>query len=331
MAQTDRPMDKDALLAKAKEMFYQKYMKPEGYNISDITSIASFGFSADDFTDTLSASSLVKAINASGILTPDGNDDIDKLNRLLKRKGLHKEVSNLQLPVNGLDVITRQAGLSENERTQLNRQVFEMAHSLSREVVDLINREAGLSENELIQLNRLVLERAYPQECPKHTDMNSSVINEIDGHLLYANDVKGTFAYVIQVLNSGNQLCGVYAVGSRREQEIGEDGIRSQVYGSPGTEEMLMAIKNNFFGRYKGDFESKRYKAGGLTAEDQDKLKAYQERLVSRSWVWKKIRMYDIKLNIKLKPGFSQGLVGGELLFLDTGENVYNSRIDLAR
>ena len=101
------------------------------------------GFSEIQFTETLTASGLIRAIIDSGIFMPNGKNDIDRLNNLLHTKGLYKKFPNLPLPA---------------------------------EATDLINREAQLEEIELVKLNQIVLEAAYPQYIPsdlKHLDMLS--------------------------------------------------------------------------------------------------------------------------------------------------------------
>lgn len=93
-----------------------------------------YDFSPNDFRGGLTTAGLLQEIEKSGIKLPDGKSDIEKLNNLLKRRGLYKEFVGLNLPKN---------------------------------VVDLISKESNLEVTKLMHLNRIIIEEAYPGKCPK--------------------------------------------------------------------------------------------------------------------------------------------------------------------
>ncbi len=91
-------------------------------------------FSGDEFLDTAPASALMEAVKRSGVSAPEGDDDVARLNNLLKTRELRNNFPDLKLPA---------------------------------QADDLIKRAAELTEKERMGLNRLVLEEAYPEQCPR--------------------------------------------------------------------------------------------------------------------------------------------------------------------
>ncbi|MBI5684285.1 MAG: hypothetical protein HZC54_04335 [Verrucomicrobia bacterium] len=91
-------------------------------------------FRVGEFGKDLTADSLVKALRADGIVTPEANSAIQSLNEILQSARLD----------------------------QIAKRV-----SLSKEGTNLMQRGATLTAPERTRLNRLLVETAYPQTCPK--------------------------------------------------------------------------------------------------------------------------------------------------------------------
>jgi len=160
------------------------------------------GFFVDEFQEH-SAMDLIQTINKSGISVPQGSDDRDRLNNLLKTRDLHRKLLNLQLPrqvadlIRGIvpkhtffrvdsrgpmiiDSLIKKGVLKEVSPTAV-RLIQGKPISRPPEITGnanwdeiwvllqlSLNHEAQLTENELMRSNRELLEQVYPPICPVH-------------------------------------------------------------------------------------------------------------------------------------------------------------------
>ncbi len=148
-SQSNRKIVDRFKFSKAGDIFFEDYHHPElnmDVYMMPIFKAGYFGFTVDEFTDSMLASSLLKVIiHDLGIPVPDGKDDIEKLNNILKINELNKKLPGLRLP-----------------------------HLLP----SLIKPEAELTGNEIRRRNRFYLEIAYPHLCPKSPDLDLEFYGE---------------------------------------------------------------------------------------------------------------------------------------------------------
>ncbi len=89
--------------------------------------IAPSMFFSDQFMDRMPPFALLSDLHSSGISIPSGRNDIDKLNAVLRLKGLHHELSYRALPRAACALAKNEANLSEAALMKLNRYALEAA------------------------------------------------------------------------------------------------------------------------------------------------------------------------------------------------------------
>ena len=84
-------------------------------------------FFKDQFQDRLPPFALLSDLRSSGISIPEGRNDIDKLNALLRQQGLRHELPSHTLPRAANELVKKEATLSEAALMKLNRYALEAA------------------------------------------------------------------------------------------------------------------------------------------------------------------------------------------------------------
>lgn len=164
------------------------------------------------------------------------------------------------------------------------------------------------------------------------SDIASSNLKEIKCYLLKGKNSQESYGYAIQVLNPANDLCAVCPLNTERSKKYADPCARFNA--KPGTDEMVGQIKNNIVNDYRNNLIIKRKGNGALSSEELQNIEEYRKLVQSTDWVWEEVKMYFIEFNLK-RQEFKQGplggchLVGGELLFSETGINIYNKPIEL--
>ncbi len=104
----------------------------------------SLEFSVGEFKGSMTSEALIKSIETKGIIIPDANTSVERLNKLLERQDLY---------------------------------LYKFMAKLPDKVTDLISRlEQGqkLKPSEIIRLNRLIISANYPLKTPKSNDISGS-------------------------------------------------------------------------------------------------------------------------------------------------------------
>ncbi|GEM_PF-5921219 len=84
-------------------------------------------FFQDQFVDRLPPTALLSDLMAEGISIPEGRDSVDKLNALLRQKGLRNTLPGIALPRAADALAKDEATLSEAAQMKLNRYFLEAA------------------------------------------------------------------------------------------------------------------------------------------------------------------------------------------------------------
>lgn len=194
-----------------------------------------------------------------------------------------------------------------------------------------------ISKEKIMNIARNLFNHKYlASEGYNRSDIVSSSIDDIEGYLLSGNIVNEDYEFVIQVLNPSNNLCAVCPIKSNKEDLVflmkRQDCFR--IWGKPESEEMLDKIKQTLASNYYNKLDRIQIKNGKrITPDDQAKVNTLKNDLENGAWRWKKNAMYYVQFEITDKYPETLGcrIVGGELLFLETGELVYNEPIELCR
>jgi hypothetical protein len=164
------------------------------------------------------------------------------------------------------------------------------------------------------------------------SDIVSSNLKEIKCYLLKGKNSQESYGYVIQVLNPANDLCAVCPLNTERSKKYADPCARFNA--KPGTDEMVEQVKNSIVNDYQNNLIIKRKGNGALSSEELQKIEEHRKLVQLTGWSWEEVKMYFVEFNLKQRE-FKQGplggchVVGGELLFLESGINVYNRSIDL--